>query len=140
MARLSGEDRQKILADREGMTIRQLAEKYGVSPTTVHRVLHAPGAGGAGGAQPPEDGGQDVLAYLDGKRAVVCQIIGKGLDVLNSEEKLAQATPAQITTALNALLEKFLGRLPEQKAAPEESMSLSDKLEVIRKAAQRYGH
>ena len=37
----------------------------------------------------------------------MCEIIGKGLTVLNSEEKLAEATPAQITTAIGTLIDKW---------------------------------
>lgn len=49
----------------------------------------------------------DILAYMESQRGLVCEIIGKGLAVLNDEEKLREATPAQITTALGTLIDKW---------------------------------
>lgn len=37
----------------------------------------------------------------------MCEIIDKGLAALNDPEKLAAATPAQITTALGTLIDKW---------------------------------
>ena len=37
----------------------------------------------------------------------MCEIIGKGLAALNDPEKLAEATPAQITTARGTLIDKW---------------------------------
>lgn len=39
--------------------------------------------------------------------AFLYPIIGKGLAVLNDEEKLREAAPAQITTALGTLIDKW---------------------------------
>ena len=44
---------------------------------------------------------------MESQRDIVCQIIGKGLAVLNDPEKLAEATPSQITTALGTLIDKW---------------------------------
>lgn len=54
-----------------------------------------------------EENTADIIAYMESKRSVVCEIIDKGLDVLNSEDKLTEATPAQITTALGTLIDKW---------------------------------
>ena len=54
-----------------------------------------------------EENKADIIAYMESKRSVVCEIIDKGLDVLNSEDKLTEATPAQITTALGTLIDKW---------------------------------
>ena len=44
---------------------------------------------------------------MESQRDIVCQIIGKGLAVLNDPEKLAEATPSQITTAIGTLIDKW---------------------------------
>lgn len=44
---------------------------------------------------------------MESQRKVVCEIIGKGLEALNSPEKLAEATPSQITTAMGTLIDKW---------------------------------
>ena len=41
------------------------------------------------------------------KRGIVCEIISKGMAVLNDEEKLREAPPAQITAALGTLIDKW---------------------------------
>mgnify|MGYP000189470229 FL=1 len=50
----------------------------------------------------------DIIAYMDSKRDKVCKIIALGLDALADPEKLRGATPAQITTALGTLIDKWL--------------------------------
>ena len=47
------------------------------------------------------------MAYMESQRETVCQIIGKGLAVLNDPAKLAEATPSQITTAIGTLIDKW---------------------------------
>ena len=44
---------------------------------------------------------------MESQKGLVCEIIGKGLAALNDPEKLAEATPAQITTALGTLIDKW---------------------------------
>lgn len=56
-----------------------------------------------------KENAEDILAYMDGQKEVVCEIIGKGLAVLNDPDKLAKANPAQITTALGTLIDKWTG-------------------------------
>ena len=51
----------------------------------------------------------DILAYMDSKRGIVCEILGKGLEALNDPDKLKEATPAQITTAMGTLIDKWTG-------------------------------
>lgn len=48
-----------------------------------------------------------ILEYMDSKKNVVCEIIDKGLTVLNNQDKLEEASPAQITTAIGTLIDKF---------------------------------
>ena len=54
-----------------------------------------------------------VCAYMESKRGVVCEIIEKGLEVLNDPEKLREASPAQITTALGTLIDKWAIKSPQ---------------------------
>ena len=54
-----------------------------------------------------EENTADILAYMESQKGIVCEILGKGLAALNSPGKLAEATPAQITTALGTLIDKW---------------------------------
>ena len=84
-----------------------------------------------------EENTADILVYMESQKGLVCEIIGKGLAALNDPEKLAEATPAQITTALGTLIDKFTA-LEAAKPKQEETdgMTLSDKLAAIREAAR----
>ena len=73
-------------------------------------------------AQKKEENTADILAYMESQKGLVCEIIGKGLAALNDPEKLAEATPAQITTALGTLIDKWTDIKGEGK---------EDKVQVI---------
>ena len=107
-ARLTDRQKKKIVADYlELGSYNATAKLNGVSNHTVKRVvLEAPEIADKI-QQKKDENTADILAYMEGKKSVVCEIIDKGLTVLNSEDKLAEATPAQITTALGTLIDKW---------------------------------
>lgn len=107
-ARLTDKQKKKIIADYvEIGSYNATAKKNGVSPNTVKNIV-ARNAGIAEKCiQKKEENTKDILAYMEGKRDVVCEILGKGLSVLNDEKKLQEATPSQITTALGTLIDKW---------------------------------
>ena len=107
-ARITDRKRKKIIADYiELGSYNAVAKLNGVSNHTVKRiVLDAPEISEKI-QQKKEENTADILTYMDSKRKIVCEIIGKGLDVLNDPQKLRDATPAQITTALGTLIDKW---------------------------------
>lgn len=108
MGALNDKQRKQIAADRaDGMSIRQLAKKFSVSTTTIQRVIKRDPEITQIVTDKKEQNTQDILVYMESKRDIVCEILGKGLDALNSPEKLAEASPAQITTALGTLIDKW---------------------------------
>ena len=108
-ARLTDRQRKMIMADRAGeMSIRQLADKYRVSTTTIQRVLKNNTVVAQMVTEKKKQNAADMMAYIESQRELVCEIIGKGLAALNMPNKLAEATPAQITTALGTLIDKFV--------------------------------
>lgn len=108
--RLTDRQRKKIIAERaDGASLRHLAAKYRVSDTTIRRVLKSDPEMSRKVAQKKEQNTADIIAYMEEKKNTVCEILGKGLDVLNDREKLAEATPSQITTALGTLIDKWTG-------------------------------
>lgn len=82
----------------------------------------------------------DILAYMESQREVVCEIIGKGLDALNDPKKLAEASPAQITTALGTLIDKFTALYPARPKDSADTMTLEEKMAAIREAARTIDH
>lgn len=106
-AKLSEKRKKKIIADYavEG-SYRAAARKNGVSPNTVRRLVLADrrvrGRAGQKGAC-----ARDILSYMDGQRDTVCSIIGNGLEVLSSPERMANANLRDITTAIGTLIDKW---------------------------------
>ena len=107
-ARLTDRQKKKILADYlESGSYRATARKNGVNASTVKRIVEASGDFKQKAAEKKEQNTADILAYMESQRDLVCDIIGKGLMALNDQEKLAQATPSQITTAIGTLIDKW---------------------------------
>ena len=123
---LSDRQKKQIIADRaDGMSIRKLAGKYGVSTTTIQRVLKSDPEMTQKVAQKKEENTRDILDYMERQRDLVCQIIGKGLEALNDPEKLAGASPAQITTALGTLIDKWTAIGGPGNSEEEDGLSRS---------------
>lgn len=126
-ARLTDKQKKKIVADYIELGSYNAAAKLnGVSNHTVKRiVLEVPGI--AEKIQNKKDENTtDILSYMEKKRNIVCEILGKGLDALNSPDKLSEASPAQITTALGTLIDKWamIGGGPKDEAE-EDALSRS---------------
>lgn len=120
--------KKQIMADRvDGLSERKLAAKYHVSATTIHRVLHSNPEMARLVADKKRENTADILAYMDSKKDLVCQIIGEGLEVLADPRTLRDAKPHQITTALGTLIDKwtmFNGK--------NENGALEDILDAVR--------
>ena len=106
--RLTDRRKKKIVADYlELGSYRATARKNNVSADTVKRTVSECDEIEQKLSQKKAENTADILAYMESQRGLVCEIIGKGLAVLNDEEKLREATPAQITTALGTLIDKW---------------------------------
>lgn len=110
MGRLTDKQRKEMISDRaEGMSYRQLAERYGTSVTTVKRTLAKNPEVSQKVTQKKESNTADILAHMDEKRDTVNEIIDKALDVLNDKEKLSHTGPMQLATMLGIVIDKFTG-------------------------------
>ena len=107
-ARLTDKQKKKIVVDYlESGSYRAAGRKNRVSGNTVKRIVEECSDIEQKVAQKKAENTADILAYMESKRGVVCEIIDKGLTALNDPEKLAEASPAQITTALGTLIDKW---------------------------------
>lgn len=107
-ARLTDRQKKKILADYVQLgSYNATAKVNGCSLNTVKKFVQENADIAELCNQKKEENTADILAYMESQRDIVCQIIGKGLAVLNDPEKLAEATPSQITTALGTLIDKW---------------------------------
>lgn len=113
---LTDKQKKRIKADYLDIgSYNAVAKIHGVSRQTVKNVVTADPDSGQMLQQKKEQNTADILAYMDTKRAVVCEILTKGLEALNGPDKLAEATPAQITTAMGTLIDKWTGIAPLKK-------------------------
>lgn len=100
--------RKKIVADYVALGSYAAAARInGVAPNSVKRIVAAEPEIARLCAQKKEQDTQDVLAYMGKQSDLVCDIIGKGLSALADDDKLATANPAQITTAIGTLIDKW---------------------------------
>lgn len=107
-ARLTDRQKKKIVADYVELgSYNAVAKKNGVSNHTVKRIVIETPEISKKIQQKKDENTADILAYMESKRPIVCEIIEKGLAVLNDPDKLAAATPSQITTALGTLIDKW---------------------------------
>lgn len=127
-ARLTDKQKKKIIVDYlELGSYNATARLNGVCDGTVKRVVESCGDIRRKIEEKNEQNTADILAYMESKRGVVCEIIDKGLMVLNDSEKLSSSTPAQITTAIGTLIDKFT-MAGKQGQEVEDLTALADKL------------
>jgi hypothetical protein len=107
-ARLTDRQKKKILADYVQLgSYNATAKINGCSLNTVKKLVQDNADIAELCNRKKEENIVDVLAYMESQKKVVCEIIGKGLTALNDPEKLAEASPSQITTALGTLIDKW---------------------------------
>lgn len=134
-ARLTDRQKKKILADyTELESYNATAKLNGVSKDTVKRVVLSCDDFAQKAKEKKDKNTADILAYMESKRNIVCEILDKGLAALNSGDKLAEASPAQITTAIGTLIDKWamIGGGPKDDNVEDElSKSLKELAEGL---------
>ena len=118
--RVTDRQKKKILKDYvQTNNYCATAKLNGVSANTVKKIVQTNADLAEKLIRKKEENTADVLTYMESQRDMVCQIIGKGLAVLNDPAKLAEATPSQITTAIGTLIDKWT--LLQEKTANDDS-------------------
>lgn len=137
VAKLTDRQRKKIIAERaDGATIRALARKYKVSDTTIRRTLASDPKMAQKVAQKKEENSVAILAYMDGKKKDVCNILDKLLEAIEDDEKIAKTPLHQIATTIGILIDKFTAaELSGKSGAGAENNLLS----AIQSAAASIG-
>ena len=108
-AHLTDKQKKKIIADYvEQGSYNAVAKKHKVSKDTVRRIVQNDPNTVQKTQEKKEENTKSILDHMESKRDVVNEIITKGLNVLNDPDKLKEATPSQITTAIGTLIDKFV--------------------------------
>lgn len=111
--RLTDKQRKEIIADYVELgSYRAVAKKHGVTHQTVKRVAEECTQITQKIQHKKEQNTADILAHMDSKKDDVNRVIDRYLAALLDEERIAKATPAQLTTAMGTLIDKFTGIRP----------------------------
>lgn len=131
MAKLTDKQRKHIIAESvSGASIRALAAKYGVSTTTIQRVLKSDTELTQKVAQKKAENTQSVLAFMDSKKQTVCDLIDKLLTAMSDEDKIAATPLNQLATAMGIVIDKYTaGETP--KTADTAANNLFEAIEAI---------
>lgn len=110
-ARLTDKQKKKIIADDvECGSYNETARMNGVSRNTVKNIIMEDKENATKCQQKKEQNTQDMLAYMDSRKAKAQEIIDKCLESLPGKLKGANAT--QTATVLGIISDKFLGKCP----------------------------
>lgn len=132
--RLTDRQKKQILAELiEGVSIRALAKKYGVSTTTIQRIKKSDTELAQKVTLKKEQNTIDILQHMESKKDLVCELIDEYLLWLMDPKKLKASTLSQISTALGTVIDKFtkIGAVDGQSA--EEAHN--DLISAIKRAA-----
>ena len=105
---LTDRQKKKIIADyAECGVYAQVARKHKVSLDTVKRTVLNDPETAEKTRQKKEQNTADILAFMDGKKQDVCDIIALYLQHLQDPDKLRRASVQSIATSLGIIIDKF---------------------------------
>lgn len=121
-ARLTDWKKKKIIADYVELgSYNATAKKNGVSKDSVKRVVQGCEEIGKKTQQKKEENTADIMAHMSAKRDKVCKIVDTYLDALLDAERIDRANPAQLTTAMGTVIDKF-ALLKDENANSQDFM------------------
>lgn len=124
MAKLTDKQRKKIIAESvNGSSIRALAAKYGVSTTTIQRVLKSDTKLKQKVTQKKEENTAAILAFMDSQKNDVCKLLENLLSAINDPDKIAATPLSQLATTLGIVIDKYTAH-----EAPQASNSAANNL------------
>ena len=130
-------DRQKKMIIAEYLEIgsyNAVAKKYNVTRQTVKNIVTSNTENRQKLQDKKEQNTADILAHMETKKDKVNQIIDTYLEKLLDPEMINKATPAQLTTALGTLIDKFT----MAKVAGKEQKTEDDPLtKALKEEAER---
>ena len=114
--------RKRIIADRvEGMTLRSLAAKYGVSRYAIEKIIKADPEFNQKLTAKKEQNELDMIEFLESRKVKAQQFVDLALDQLQNPAKLDKASVQTIATALGIVIDKFA---PVQKRTDEDKVTI----------------
>lgn len=107
-ARLTDKQKKKIIADYiELESYNAVAKKNGVTRQTVKNIVTKDTEIGQKLQDKKEENSQEILAYMDENKDKACSIIGKILNELDDEYRIASTPLNQLATVMGIIIDKF---------------------------------
>lgn len=105
---LTDRQKKKIIADYVELgSYNAVAKKHKLSATTVKNTVLKDKKSVEKCEQKKEQNTADILAFMDGKKKDVCDIIDLYLEYLRDSKKLERASVQSIATSLGIIIDKF---------------------------------
>ena len=99
--------RKKIVADYlDTQSVNLAAKRNGVAWCTARKVLDEMGDIESRLEEKKAQNTADILAYMDGRREKICEIIEEGLEALPKKIRDARSA-VEVTTAIGTLIDKW---------------------------------
>lgn len=138
MARhLTDLERRKVVADYiQCGNYSETARKNGISDFTVRKIVLGNNEVKEKLEEKRAENTKTVERYMAENAERVCSIIDSGLALI--QERLGECTPVQAATIMGILIDKHKGTSGTHQVEMSKGMSLSDKLEAIKAAAESY--
>lgn len=108
--KLTDEQIKSIIAERaEGMSFRAIARKHDISESTVRNYCADSDNEKFAEicAQKNEQNAQSVLAHMETKKDVVCEIIDGCLNEMTDADRLSTASLKELATVMGIVIDKF---------------------------------
>ena len=122
--KLSDKKRKALIAEyaEGGTSVRKLAEKYGVSPATVQRIINADDGMADLVEEKRQENTKNILAHLNERAQTACELIDILQEAMYDPSKLEKATLPQIATAMAILIDKYT--MAQDRLSPNADLAL----------------
>ncbi|MBE6599120.1 MAG: helix-turn-helix domain-containing protein [Ruminococcaceae bacterium] len=130
-ARLTDLQKKEIIADYlELGSYNAVAKKHGISDKTVKAAVMSDPDFAKKAEEKKGENAADILSYMETKKNTVCKIIDAYLEALLDPDKIKNATPNQLTTALGTVIDKFTAMkgAADKNSTAETMLSLAELL------------
>lgn len=134
--RLTDKQKKQLIADRaDGISIRQLAQKYKVSTRTVQRVIKGDPEVTQLVMRKKVENMNEVLTYMDSKKEKVCELIDMYLETMTDPVKVRAARLNELSTTFGTVIDKFVLADNIRKEQEEKQAKQNNLFEAIKESA-----
>lgn len=91
----------------EGLSVRKLADKYGVSPSAIQKIITSNPGLKELCTEKKQQNTQDMLEYLDARTQKAQHVLDLAFDALQDPAKYNKASVQSIATMMGIIIDKY---------------------------------